>query len=118
MALSQIRTAVEENGRQRLTFDQGRAVLSTEFPVTGTLLIIAPGQDMDVLGAQLGFRLSEMATASCCSRVGWSALPDGAGLAVKVLSKEAQTAKSIFLECVATARRHFLGANPPVSRNR
>ncbi len=86
----------------------GRCVLSADFPVTGTLLITAPGQEIDELVEHLRRSLSAAVWGSNDSTVGFSCLPDGVGLAVKVLSKDSKTVKAIFRESVETVRHHFL----------
>ncbi|MFQ6030495.1 MAG: urease accessory protein UreD [Dehalococcoidia bacterium] len=96
----------------------GRSVLSEDRPVTGTLLIVAPGHDTNELKKELRPSLSAKIPGSNGSRLGLSTLPDGAGLAVKILATESQFAKAITREIVATARHHFLEANPLSRQNR
>lgn len=85
----------------------GLAVLSPGRPVTGTLLVVAPGQVFSVLREQLQQRLLAVPAGN---NAAITELPNGAGLALKVLSQESRTARAIVRECAEAVRRYSLGA--------
>lgn len=95
---------------------QGLAVLSADSLVTGTLLIVAPDQDCSELREQLQKRLLAAEAASNGHNASITELPNGAGLAVKVLSKESRTARAIIRESAEIVRSHFLSAKSPLQR--
>jgi len=86
------------------------SVLSPDFPVTGTLLMVAPGQKFSGLRAGLRQRLLTAAAGNNAHNAGITELPNGAGLALKVLSRESRTARAIVREGAEAARRYFVGA--------
>ena len=94
----------------------GLSVLSSDFPVTGTLLIVAPDQKLSELKECLRQRLSAAEAGIDSLKAGISELPNCAGLALKILSKESRTAKAIIRESAETVRSHFLSAKPPFRR--
>jgi urease accessory protein len=88
---------------------RARSILSPHFPVTGTLLIVAPGPGFSGLREQLQQRLL---AAAAGNNAGITELPNGAGLALKVLSRESRTARAMVRDGAETVRRYFLGGNP------
>lgn len=86
------------------------SVLSGDFPVTGTLLIVAPDQKLSDLREQLQHRLVAAAAGNNGHKAGITELPNAAGLALKVLSKESRTARAIIRESAETVRNYFLSA--------
>jgi urease accessory protein len=89
----------------------GLTVLNTGMPVTGTLLVVAPGQQVSALRDRLQNGL--LAAAGDNGHVaGITELPNGAGLALKVLSRESRTARALVRESAEAARRYFLGPGP------
>ena len=91
----------------------GVSVLNSDFPVTGTLLIVAPDQEFSQLRECLQKRLLAAEAGIDGPKVGMTELPNGAGLTLKVLSKESRTARAIIRGSAETVRRHFLSAEPP-----
>lgn len=92
----------------------GRGVLNAEYPVTGTLLIMAPDQKVGELGVQLRDRLA--AADNSGSKAAMSMLPNGTGLVVKVLSRDSKTVTTMFRTAVVTARHYFLGHDLTIQR--
>jgi len=92
----------------------GISVLKSDFPVTGSLLIVAPDQKLYGLSEQLQQRLLATEAGVDAPKVGMTELPNGAGLALKVLSKESRTARAIMRESAEIVRQHFLRAKPPL----
>jgi len=87
----------------------GLSVLSSDLPVTGTLLIVAPGQELAVLREQLQQGMLAESAKNNGHQAGITELPNSAGLALKVLSRESRTARAIVRESAEMVRRYFLG---------
>jgi urease accessory protein len=93
----------------------GLTVLSPGRPVTGTLLVVAPDQEFSALREQLQEQLQQGLLAAAGDnghQAGITVLPNGAGLALKVLSRGSPTARAIIRETAEIARRYFLGPGP------
>jgi urease accessory protein len=89
----------------------GLTVLSPGRPVTGTLLVVAPDQEFSALRERLRKGLLAVA-GDRGHRTAITDLPNGAGLALKVLSRGSPTARAIIRETAEIARRYFLGPGP------
>jgi urease accessory protein len=90
----------------------GLTVLSTGTPVTGTLLVVAPDQDFSALREHLQRGLLAAAAGDNGHKAGITALPNGGGLALKVLARESRIARAIVRECAEAVRRYLLGPDP------
>jgi len=82
-----------------------------EFTVYGTLFVVAPDRDTDGLSDQL-----HEAVADGEARAGATALPNGAGVAVRALGDRAETVEAALHAAWDEARRELLDAPVPAGR--
>ena len=99
----------------------GLSALNPQFPVTGSLIIVAPGQDTAKLRAALEQLIAQ--TPAVCDaesndatggagrlQAAITTLPRDGGLAVRTLTADTESAGRILRRMLETARRHFLAA--------
>jgi urease accessory protein len=82
-----------------------------EFPVHGSLFVVAPGRDAAALSDRL-----HAAVAGCDARAGATALPNGAGAVVRALGHRAETTVAALHAARDRARRRLLGGPAPSGR--
>ena len=108
----------------------GLSVLNPQFPVTGSLIIAAPGRDTARLRADLEQLMAQViapAPAVCDDRsdvfsdatggagrlqAAITTLPRDGGLAVRTLTADTEPAGRLLRRMLETARRHFLAPQP------
>ncbi len=101
----------------------GLSTLNPQLPVSGSLTIMAPGQNFDGLRAKLEQLLGQYPTG-CAEfaprykdgdggafrlQAAITALSRDGGLAIRTLAADAEDAVKILRKTLETARRHFLG---------
>ncbi|MBX0295227.1 urease accessory protein UreD [Haloarcula nitratireducens] len=82
-----------------------------EFAVYGTLFVVAPGTDAAGTSDEL-----HAVVTDCEARAGATALPNGAGVAVRALGDRAETVQSALHAAWDSARRDLVGAPAPSGR--
>ena len=82
-----------------------------EFPVHGSLFVVAPDRDAAALSDRL-----HAAVAGCDARAGATALPNGAGAVVRALGHRAETTVAALYAARDRARRRLLGGPAPSGR--
>ena len=87
---------------------QGRALLTPEFSVMGTLVIISPCQERGGLREQLRGMVLPSITDRGNAMIAVSDLCDGIGLVIKAVSKDSKTISNMFRDVAKIARRYFL----------
>jgi urease accessory protein len=107
-----LRPPAEENARDSPGgIDPSAPGVCAEFPVVGSLYVVAPGEDVTAFADDLHERVADRGPGA-----GATALPNDAGVLVRALASRAETATETLHAAWDTARRRLLGTEAPNPR--